>query len=92
VSCVVGQEIYYTTHEFFLSERSLYLVIFDLSKGLNAAYMEHWLQSIVSRAPDAPVMVVGTHLDQCADDQVSHPPVVSARPYVLCCAVLCCRD
>lgn len=37
-----GQEIYYTTHEFFLSERSLYLVIFDLSKGLNASYLEHW--------------------------------------------------
>lgn len=68
--CCAGQEIYYTTHEFFLSERSLYLVIFNLSKGLNAAYMEHWLQSIVARAPDAPVMIVGTHLDQCAEEQV----------------------
>jgi len=57
--CDAGQEIYYTTHEFFLSERSLYLVIFNLSKGLNAAYMEHWLQSIVA-----------THLDQCAEEQV----------------------
>jgi len=37
-----GQEVYYITHEFFLSERSLYLIIFNLSNGLNASYIEYW--------------------------------------------------
>lgn len=27
-----GQEIYYSTHQFFLSERSLYLFVFDVSQ------------------------------------------------------------
>lgn len=28
-----GQEIYYTTHQFFLSERSIYLVVWNLLEG-----------------------------------------------------------
>ncbi len=39
---MIGQEIYYTTHEFFLSERSLYLVTFNTAKGPEESYMEHW--------------------------------------------------
>jgi hypothetical protein len=30
--CAAGQEIYYSTHQFFLSERSLYLFVFDVSQ------------------------------------------------------------
>jgi hypothetical protein len=29
---ILGQEIYYSTHQFFLSERSLYLFVFDVSQ------------------------------------------------------------
>ena len=42
-----GQEIYYTTHQFFLSERSIFLVVWDTRLD-NTAYgrIEFWLQSI----------------------------------------------
>jgi hypothetical protein len=36
-----GQEIYYSTHKFFLSERSLFLVVFNLLAP-EQAFVEYW--------------------------------------------------
>jgi hypothetical protein len=36
-----GQEIYYATHQFFLSERSLFLVVFNLL-SLVQSRVEYW--------------------------------------------------
>jgi len=58
-----GQDIYYTTHQFFLSEQSLYLLVFDLSKPLEHSKIEFWLQSIWARTKQAPVIIIGTHRD-----------------------------
>lgn len=38
---LTGQEIYYSTHQFFLSERSLFLVIFNLV-ALVQSRVEYW--------------------------------------------------
>ncbi|XP_038220950.1 leucine-rich repeat serine/threonine-protein kinase 1 [Zerene cesonia] len=56
---------YYATHQYFLSRRSLYLVVWkvpDGKKGLATALQ--WLRSIQARAPGSPVIMVGTHYDQ----------------------------
>ena len=37
----IGQEIYYATHQFFLSERSLFLVVFNLL-SLVQSRVEYW--------------------------------------------------
>ncbi|KAF2071594.1 hypothetical protein CYY_007084 [Polysphondylium violaceum] len=58
-----GQEIYYTTHQFFLSERSVYIVAWNLCLAEEESRVEFWLQSISTRAKDAPIIIVGTHLD-----------------------------
>ncbi|EFA77446.1 leucine-rich repeat-containing protein [Heterostelium album PN500] len=58
-----GQEIYYTTHQFFLSERSVYLVAWNIILEEEASRVEFWLQSITTRTKDAPIIIVGTHLD-----------------------------
>jgi len=58
-----GQEIYYTTHQFFLSERSVYIVAWNLCLAEEESRVEFWLQSITTRAKDAPIIIVGTHLD-----------------------------
>jgi GTPase SAR1 family protein len=36
-----GQEIYYATHQFFLSERSLFLVVFNLVSPVESR-IEYW--------------------------------------------------
>eukprot|EP01133_Synstelium_polycarpum_P001517 gene1517-1772_t len=58
-----GQEIYYTTHQFFLSERSIYIVVWNLLLAEEDSRVEFWLQSITTRTKDAPIIIVGTHLD-----------------------------
>jgi small GTP-binding protein len=59
-----GQELYYTTHQFFLSARSVYIAVFNLVQGVETSKLDFWLQSIRSRAgADVPIVLVGTHLD-----------------------------
>jgi len=61
-----GQELYYTTHQFFLSERSLYLVIFKatIPKEQNLSIIKHWLFSIAAKIGNkTPIILVGTHID-----------------------------
>lgn len=60
-----GQKEYYSTHQYFLSKRSLYLVVWKMIDGDKAVEgIQQWLVNIQARAPNAPVIIVGTHYDQ----------------------------
>ena len=60
-----GQEEYYATHQCFLSERSLYLLLFNLKDGdAGVQELSPWLNNIALRAPMSCVLIVGTHLDE----------------------------
>lgn len=62
-----GQKEYYSTHQYFISKRALYLVCWKLSeeeKGI--VEIQNWLVNIQTRAPGSPVIIVGTHQDQLA--------------------------
>jgi len=52
-----GQEIYYGTHRYFLTARSLYLLVLD-DRTDGPADAEKWLQRIRSHAAGAPIIVV----------------------------------
>ena len=41
-----GQQLYYTSHQLFLSERAIYLVVFNITKDLSETRFIHWLNSI----------------------------------------------
>ncbi|KAK3610610.1 hypothetical protein CHS0354_009068 [Potamilus streckersoni] len=63
-----GQEEFYSTHQCYLSNRAVYLVVFSLIKGMSDIdQLKSWLSSIHSRAPGCPVIVVGTHLDRLSE-------------------------
>ena len=53
-----GQEIMHATHQFFLTKRSLYLLVLDARKRENEGNMHYWLRIIQSYAADSPVLVV----------------------------------
>ncbi len=59
-----GQEIMHATHQFFLTKRSLYLLVLDARQGEDEGRVEYWLALINSFAPDAPVLIVINKSDQ----------------------------
>ncbi|KAH9492683.1 hypothetical protein Btru_024553 [Bulinus truncatus] len=59
-----GQTLYYNTHQFFLSKRAVYLLLWSTRQGFEHAGLEFWLSSIASHAPKTPIFIVGTHCDQ----------------------------
>ena len=63
-----GQHIYQATHQFFLTKRSLYLVVWNARLGAEAGKLDFWLETIRALALDAPVLLVATHIDERAPD------------------------
>ena len=53
-----GQEIMHSTHQFFLTERSLYLLVLNGRQGHEDTDAEYWLELIQSFGGDSPVIVV----------------------------------
>lgn len=53
-----GQEIMHATHQFFLTERSLYLLVLSGREGVEDADAEYWLKLIQSFGGNSPVVVV----------------------------------
>ncbi len=58
-----GQQIYHATHQFFLTDRSLFLLLWNSRLGWEQGRLEYWLDIIKSRAPDSPVLLIATHAD-----------------------------
>ncbi|MBF0381545.1 MAG: leucine-rich repeat domain-containing protein [Magnetococcales bacterium] len=56
-----GQETQHQTHQFFLSERSLYVLVLDGRKEENP---EYWLKHIESFGGDSPVLVVLNKIEE----------------------------
>lgn len=59
-----GQEIMHATHQFFLTKRSLYLLVLDARLDEDENRVEYWLRMIQSFGGDSPVIVVGNKIDQ----------------------------
>lgn len=53
-----GQEIMHATHQFFLTERSLYLLVLSGREGVEDTDAEYWLKLIQSFGGDSPVVIV----------------------------------
>lgn len=66
-----GQAIYYSTHQFFLSDQAVFLVVWDLRYEEDVSHVGFWLQSIQSRARNASVIIVGTHVDDFLSQAVN---------------------
>lgn len=59
-----GQVVYYNTHQFFLTNRSVYLLVWNVRLGAQHSGLDFWLNSINCHAPSCPIFIVGTHIDQ----------------------------
>ncbi len=59
-----GQEIMHATHQFFLTKRSLYLLVLDARQEEQYSRVEYWLKLIQTYGADSPVIVVTNKIDQ----------------------------
>lgn len=59
-----GQTVYYNTHQFFLTNRSVYLLVWNVRLGAEHSGLDFWLNSIDCHAPFCPIFIIGTHIDE----------------------------
>ena len=59
-----GQEIMHATHQFFLTKRTLYLLVLDCRLNEEENRLEYWLKIIQSFGGDSPVIIVANKTDQ----------------------------
>jgi internalin A len=59
-----GQEIMHATHQFFLTKRTLYLLVLDARKGENESNLHYWLKIVASFGGNSPILVVTNKCEQ----------------------------
>lgn len=59
-----GQEIYHATHQFFLTKRSVYLLVWDALAEEEYGRLDYWLKTIQSFAADSPIILVVNKCDK----------------------------
>eukprot|EP01132_Coremiostelium_polycephalum_P002390 gene2390-2955_t len=64
---IANREVYFATNQLFVSERSVYVIVWDLTKSIPDSKLEFWLHCISSTAPNSPIILVGTHIDAFTD-------------------------
>ncbi|MEK7989634.1 MAG: SAV_2336 N-terminal domain-related protein, partial [Thiotrichaceae bacterium] len=51
-----GQEIMHATYQFFLTKRSLYLLVLDARQETQYSHLEYWLKMIKTYGADSPIL------------------------------------
>ena len=62
-----GQEIYHSTHQFFLSQRSLYILVWDTRIDImmpELASFDYWLSVVSLLSQQSPILVVQNKIDE----------------------------
>lgn len=59
-----GQEIYHSTHQFFLTNRSLYLLVWEARTDQHLISFDYWLNVIRLLSNNSPVIIVLNKIDE----------------------------
>ena len=59
-----GQEVYYGTHQFFLTKNSLYILVWDTRQEEDPQTFGYWLRTIGLLSEQSPVLVVQNKADE----------------------------
>jgi small GTP-binding protein len=63
-----GQEIYHATHQFYLTNHALFILVWSARLGYEAGKIYKWLETIEALAPDSPILIVATHCKERGAD------------------------
>ncbi|RDE24963.1 GTP-binding protein [Motiliproteus coralliicola] len=59
-----GQEIYYATHQYFLTNRSLYVLVWTARKDESIESFDYWLNVISLLSKNSPIIIVLNKIDK----------------------------
>jgi small GTP-binding protein len=59
-----GQEIYNATHQFFLTKRSFYILLWEARKDNDLTHFDYWLNIIRLLSDNSPVLIVLNKIDE----------------------------
>ena len=59
-----GQDIYHATHQFFLTKRSVYLLVWNARKARDYEHIYYWLHTIEAFGEDSPIILVLSKLNE----------------------------
>ncbi|CAK8720402.1 hypothetical protein KKHLCK_09585 [Candidatus Electrothrix laxa] len=74
-----GQEIMHATHQFFLSKRSLYVLVLD---GRRDERPEYWLRHVESFGGDSPVLIILNKQDVNPGFDLNRPFLLAKYPAI----------
>jgi len=60
-----GQDIQHQTHQFFLNQRSLYLLVLDAGRDEAGNKLDYWLKKIETVGKNAPILIAVNKSEQC---------------------------
>lgn len=75
-----GQEVMHSTHQFFLSKRSIYLLLLDGRRDEDA---EYWLKHIESFGGNSPVLVIMNKIDTNPSYEVDRRFLKNKFPFII---------
>ncbi len=75
-----GQEVMHSTHQFFLSKRSIYILVLDGRRDEDA---EYWLKHIESFGGNSPVLVVMNKIDANPAYDVNRQFLQKKYPFII---------
>eukprot|EP01102_Stenamoeba_stenopodia_P016420 TRINITY_DN5740_c0_g2_i2.p1 TRINITY_DN5740_c0_g2~~TRINITY_DN5740_c0_g2_i2.p1 ORF type:complete len:822 (+),score=142.44 TRINITY_DN5740_c0_g2_i2:142-2607(+) len=78
-----GQELFYPSHQYFLSSSSIYIATFNLEEESSTQRLDYWLKTVYTLSPTSPVIVVGTHCDskKCTEKSIAKTFATLSQKY-----------
>lgn len=77
-----AQDIYRATHQFFLTDRSLFLLIWDARVGWEQSNGKYWLKTINRIAPEAPIILVANKIDEFPNPSIPEGELKTNFPQI----------
>jgi len=78
-----GQTIYQATHQFFLTNRALFILVWNAVPGYEQGKLSYWLNIIQAKAPDSPILLVMTHIDKRPDATLPFAELKHKYPQII---------
>lgn len=76
-----GQEVYYGTHQFFLSKNAVYLLVWDARQEEDTRTFDYWLRAIGLLSQQSSVIIVQNKADQ-QTKELNQEDIVRNFPFV----------